>query len=305
MIPTKKITIEHILPQNPKPGSDWLDWFSPEDKEKCLHRLGNLALLSRQKNAKAGNYDFQSKKEKYFNNPVSTFALTVQVLKEKEWTPAIVEAKQRYLLEELKRVWQLEEIKEDDFAEPPPYIIDSQENKTYQEMGDTFPQFCEYVYGEPIRLIFWNKPDNKNKFDLLFRERRRGWYFQLSLTKVKGDWKPEYRVYKPFLNLLESKIKWKKLTTRATKEDWCALDQIFLSSLIYPESKIIFVSSDLICEEVADETFENFDFSYVSNEDTLPAFVFKAPNFGVRLISYFRHPDGFAREKYGERSQFK
>ena len=104
----KKITIEHILPQNPKFNSQWLNWFSPEEKETYLHRLSNLVLLSRQKNAQASNYDFQSKKKKYFNNPVSTFALTVQVLKEQEWTPEIVEAKQRYLLEELKRVWQLD-----------------------------------------------------------------------------------------------------------------------------------------------------------------------------------------------------
>ena len=104
----QKITIEHILPQNPKFNSQWLNWFSPEEKERYLHRLSNLVLLSRQKNAQASNYDFQSKKKKYFNNPVSTFALTVQVLKEQEWTPEIVEAKQRYLLEELKRVWQLD-----------------------------------------------------------------------------------------------------------------------------------------------------------------------------------------------------
>ena len=103
-----KITIEHILPQNPKPDSQWLSWFSTEEKEKYLHRLSNLVLLSRQKNSFASNYDFQLKKVKYFNSPVSTFALTVQVLKEKRWTPKIVEARQRYLLEELKRVWQLD-----------------------------------------------------------------------------------------------------------------------------------------------------------------------------------------------------
>ncbi|MGL5940436.1 MAG: DUF262 domain-containing protein [Waterburya sp.] len=104
----KKITIEHILPQNPKPDSQWLNWFSIEEKEKYLHRLSNLVLLSRQKNAQASNYDFQLKKEKYFNSPVSTFALTVQVLKEQKWTPEIVKAKQKYLLAELKRVWQLD-----------------------------------------------------------------------------------------------------------------------------------------------------------------------------------------------------
>ena len=103
----KKITIEHVLPQNPKSDSQWLKCFSVEEKERYLHCLGNLVLLSRQKNAQASNYDFRFKKEKYFNSPVATFALTVQVLKEQTWTPDIVETRQRYLFEELKRIWQL------------------------------------------------------------------------------------------------------------------------------------------------------------------------------------------------------
>ena len=28
----------------------------------------------------------------------------------------------------------------------------------------------------------------------------------------------------------------------------------------------------------------------------LPVLLFETPNLGVRLISYFRHPDGFAKE---------
>lgn len=103
----KKITIEHVLPQNPKVNSQWLSGFSPEEKEKYLHRLSNLILLSRSKNSSASNYDFQFKKEKYFNSPVCTFALTVQVLKQQEWKPKIVEVRQKYLVEELKRIWRL------------------------------------------------------------------------------------------------------------------------------------------------------------------------------------------------------
>lgn len=102
-----KITIEHVLPQNPKQDSQWLNCFPTEEKEKYLHRLSNLVLLSRSKNSAASNYDFQLKKEKYFNSPVATFGLTVQVLKERQWTLETVEARQKYLLEELKRVWLL------------------------------------------------------------------------------------------------------------------------------------------------------------------------------------------------------
>ncbi len=103
----KKITIEHVLPQNPKSASEWLKSFSPEEKERYLHCLGNLVLLSRTKNSAASNYDFQKKKDEYFNKPVTTLALTVKVLEKSEWTAEIVEARQKYLLSELKKIWQL------------------------------------------------------------------------------------------------------------------------------------------------------------------------------------------------------
>jgi uncharacterized protein with ParB-like and HNH nuclease domain len=103
----KKITIEHVLPQNPKSDSQWLKSFSTEEKAKYLHCLGNLVLLPRQKNSAARNLDFQPKKEKYFNRPVTTFALTVEVLEKKEWTVEIVEARQKDLLEKLKKIWRL------------------------------------------------------------------------------------------------------------------------------------------------------------------------------------------------------
>ena len=104
----KRITIEHILPQNPKSDSQWNKWFPlEEDRDKYVHRLGNLVLLSRSKNSRASNFDFQLKKETYFNKPIAIFALTIQVLKETEWTPEIIEKRQIYLLEQLKHIWQL------------------------------------------------------------------------------------------------------------------------------------------------------------------------------------------------------
>ncbi|EAZ88337.1 DUF262 domain-containing protein [Crocosphaera chwakensis] len=104
----KVITIEHILPQNPPLDSEWNEWFtSQEEKDKYVHRLGNLVLLSRKKNSEAGNYEYQVKKDKYINNPTAIFALTIQAIKEKEWTPEIIEQRQRYLLAQLQNLWNL------------------------------------------------------------------------------------------------------------------------------------------------------------------------------------------------------
>jgi len=107
-----RITVEHILPQNPAPGSQWLSWFPDEDtRQSYVHRLGNLALLSGYKNSKAQNFEFKTKKEKYFTGKdgVSPFAITTQVLNTAEWTTEIVEQRQAKLLDRLKGLWRLEE----------------------------------------------------------------------------------------------------------------------------------------------------------------------------------------------------
>jgi len=104
------ISVEHVLPQNPSKGSVWLDWFPvEEDRARYTHRIGNLALLSRKKNAQAQNYDFDKKKESYFatSKGVSPFALTTQVLRKTEWTPAVINHRQKELVQKLRALWRL------------------------------------------------------------------------------------------------------------------------------------------------------------------------------------------------------
>ncbi|MCM3763225.1 DUF4357 domain-containing protein [Alkalihalobacillus oceani] len=101
------ITVEHVLPQTPKEGSDWLVNFS--DPSEYVHKLGNLVLLTRSKNSQARNYDFNKKKTSYFQpkNGVTTFALTTQVVQENEWTPEVLEARQKNLINLLRQAWDL------------------------------------------------------------------------------------------------------------------------------------------------------------------------------------------------------
>jgi len=103
------ISVEHVLPQTLKDESTWLEWWPDEDeREENLHRLGNLVLLSRRKNSQAQNYEFERKKAEYFQRKgVSPFALTTQVLNEAEWTPEVVEERQKQLVDKLKEVWDL------------------------------------------------------------------------------------------------------------------------------------------------------------------------------------------------------
>lgn len=102
------ISIEHVLPQRPAGNSEWATNFSQEERDEWTGKLANLVLLSRRKNSSARNYDFDRKKNVYFNRRgVSTFALTSEVLAESEWTPAVLERRQRRLIDALRTEWRL------------------------------------------------------------------------------------------------------------------------------------------------------------------------------------------------------
>lgn len=77
--PPQTISIEHILPQTPNSGSQWVSDFTEEDREIWTNRLGNLILLSRRKNSAQSNLDYLQKKEKYFKKNVELFSNSVRI----------------------------------------------------------------------------------------------------------------------------------------------------------------------------------------------------------------------------------
>ena len=105
----KVLSIEHVLPQTPADGSAWLEWFpDAEERELWTHKLANLVLLSRRKNTQAKNFDFERKKNEYFQrNGVTTLAITSQVLRWRAWTPDVLEERQRDLIGCLANEWRL------------------------------------------------------------------------------------------------------------------------------------------------------------------------------------------------------
>lgn len=79
----KNMSIEHILPQNPKENSQWLKDFTNKQCEEWTNKLGNLVLISRIKNASQGRLDFLDKKSKYFDKNIETFPNSLKVIKRK------------------------------------------------------------------------------------------------------------------------------------------------------------------------------------------------------------------------------
>jgi uncharacterized protein with ParB-like and HNH nuclease domain len=103
------ISIEHVLPQNPKLDSEWIRNFPSEEERKFLTNcLGNLVLLSRRKNSMAQNYDFEKKKKSYFTNDgVSPFSITTSVISSDKWNPEKVVLRQKELVDRCIKIWNL------------------------------------------------------------------------------------------------------------------------------------------------------------------------------------------------------
>jgi hypothetical protein len=104
------LTVEHVLPQSPSADSQWMVDFPDEmTRERWVHKLANLVLLTRRKNSQAGKLDFKAKKENYFRSKggIANFALTSSVLAESTWTLTTLEKRQKELIGAVQQHWRL------------------------------------------------------------------------------------------------------------------------------------------------------------------------------------------------------
>ncbi len=92
-------SVEHLVPRNIT-NSNWN--ISEEDHSKWLHRLGNLALIDRRKNASLSNRTFEEKKVRY-QGAIETRANTNFIFMQNiKWDIAEVEENHRRVISILK-----------------------------------------------------------------------------------------------------------------------------------------------------------------------------------------------------------
>ncbi len=111
--------VEHILPQNPDPSSQWVKDFSEEERGLYTHSLANLTLLGGTKNAQASNLDFKDKKKIYMgeeirsrktktSNVMTCYKMTIDIAhKYTEWTPKSLEKRKEELIQIIESVLTL------------------------------------------------------------------------------------------------------------------------------------------------------------------------------------------------------
>lgn len=118
-IETNDFHVEHILPQNPDPSSQWAKDFNEEERERYTHSLANLTLLGGTKNTKASNLDFKDKKKIYMGEEISLskkkpfrvmtcYKMTIDTAHHyTEWTPKSLEKREKDLMSIIESVLTL------------------------------------------------------------------------------------------------------------------------------------------------------------------------------------------------------
>ncbi|WRG38346.1 DUF262 domain-containing protein [Helicobacter pylori] len=100
--------VEHILPQNPDPSSQWVKDFSEEERESYTHSLANLTLLGGKKNSQASNLDFKDKKKIYMGKVMTCYKMTIDIThRYTEWTPTSLEKRKEELIKRIESVLAL------------------------------------------------------------------------------------------------------------------------------------------------------------------------------------------------------
>lgn len=96
-----KLSVEHILPQNPALKSEWNNLFTAQEMQDHIHNLGNLLLISRSKNSSLSRKDFKEKKKTYFTGSVSVLPNSLRVMQYDSWTLPILQERHK---DSIKRV---------------------------------------------------------------------------------------------------------------------------------------------------------------------------------------------------------
>jgi hypothetical protein len=102
------MTVEHVLPKKLGANSPWRKWHpDPADRELCTDSLGNLVLVTKDQNDKAGNHEFARKLEVYFNTRgAPTVALNEDLRGRTQWTAREIRAREAELLHLVEELWR-------------------------------------------------------------------------------------------------------------------------------------------------------------------------------------------------------
>jgi len=98
-------TFEHIVPRNPERDRSWTKIFKgKKQSDEHINRLGNLTFLTRDENNRAGNADWDKKREIY---RTSRHILSRHAARREEWSAAAIDERTEELIGLLRQAWDM------------------------------------------------------------------------------------------------------------------------------------------------------------------------------------------------------
>jgi hypothetical protein len=102
------LSVEHILPQNPDNNSQWVKDFTQTQREEWTHKLGNLVLITRRKNAAQGRKDYLEKVNGYFKKNIDTCPNSLRVLTNySKWTLTELQDNHAIVIQKIKMHYEI------------------------------------------------------------------------------------------------------------------------------------------------------------------------------------------------------
>lgn len=172
------LTIEHIIPQNPRLSSDWIaalgsDW--QEVQKKYLHTIGNLTLTAY--NSEMSDASFTEKRDMPGGFKESALRLNKYVVMQPIWSEQQVNERAAQLRVVAKKVWPYPELSDAELA-------------PYRKQDETSPQYTLESY------------QYLNAFNRMLFEKLNTRIMNLG-TFVKREFKKLYIAYKADTNFVD------------------------------------------------------------------------------------------------------
>jgi uncharacterized protein with ParB-like and HNH nuclease domain/predicted transport protein len=174
----ENLTIEHIIPQNPKLSTDWISTLGSKWNEiqiKYLHTIGNLTLTAY--NSEMSDYSFIDKLNMVGGFKESALRLNKYVILQTTWGEIQINERAVQLGEIAKKVWSY------------PALSDS-ELEPYRKHEDAIPQYSLESY------------DQLNAYNRVLFEKLNIRIMNLG-TFVKREFKKLYIAYKVDTNFVD------------------------------------------------------------------------------------------------------
>lgn len=103
------VSIEHILPQNPSPNSQWCKDYTEEERILNVHKIGNLCIIGRRKNTSLGNLDYIEKRKRYFGKNIANFSRTLSIYNkyQRTWKLSDLNSNNLQTLNDIKTIFNI------------------------------------------------------------------------------------------------------------------------------------------------------------------------------------------------------